>query len=72
MITRAEWTRRQRQWSEYHRWASAENQQHPPEAIGDLGTVLEWIPESVRAEDRDPERRGTRRMDVLLGLLKDP
>jgi len=72
MITRAEWIRRQWQWSEYHRWAAGENPQHPPEqVIGDVGAILEWIPQSVRAEDRDPERRGVRRMHVLLGLLKD-
>jgi hypothetical protein len=71
VITKSKWKLRQQQWSEYHRWASAESLEHPSEqAIADLGAILEWLPDSKRYQERDPERRGVRRMHFLLGSLK--
>ena len=71
MILRTDWNIRQQQWAEYHRWAQAELPQDsvPEESIADIGAILEWIPESVHAEQRDPERLGVRRMHYLLGRL---
>ena len=73
MITKEEWLLRQQQWREYHNWEAAQPPAiHPPDqAIADIGTILEWIPESVRQEDRDPERRGVQRMHYLLGYLSN-
>ena len=74
VISKAQWELRERQWAEYRRWAEAQ----PPlpaateESIADVGTILEWIPEAARSEDRDPERSGVRRMHYLLGLLPWP
>jgi hypothetical protein len=71
MISKADWLLRREQWREYRSWAAAESPVlHPPDqVIADIGTILEWIPESVRREDRDPDRQGVRRMHYLLGLL---
>ena len=71
VISRSEWSVRQQQWAEYHRWerAQAPVEHSPDDALDDVGTILEWIPESVRAEERDPEGRGVRRMQALLQLL---
>ena len=71
MISREEWDARQRQWAELHRWERAQPsiEYSPDDAIDGAGTILEWIPESVRAEERDPDRRGVQRMHALLGLL---
>jgi hypothetical protein len=73
MMSKAEWELRQQQWAEYRRWASSEKplEFSPEESIADVGTILEWIPAAVRAEDPDPERLGVRRMHYLLGLLTD-
>ena len=72
MITKAEWDARQQQWAELHRWERAQppTEYSPDDAVDGAGTILEWISESVRAEERDPDRRGVRRMHALLGLLK--
>ena len=72
MISRSEWDARQLQWAECNRWESTQTPpEHSPEdALADAGAILEWIPESVQAEERDPERLGVRRMHALLGLLK--
>lgn len=71
VISSAEWSIRRQQWAEYRRWARAETPPAPaPEhCIADVGTILEWIPESVREEERDLDRRGVQRMHLLLGLL---
>jgi len=72
MITKAEWLARQQQWAEYRRWLdSAPPVEHPLEhVIADVGAILEWIPESERAKDHDPDRLGVQRMHLLLSLLK--
>ena len=71
VITREEWDERQRQWAEFHRWERTQPpvEYAPGDAIAALGTILEWIPPSIRAEERDPERRGVQRMHALLRLL---
>lgn len=71
MITPAEWNLRQQQWAEYRRWARAEvlTALSPDQSIADLGTILEWIPETLRNQDPDPEKLGVQRMHFLLGLL---
>jgi hypothetical protein len=73
VISKAGWRLRREQWREYRSWAAAESPAlHPPDqVIADIGTILEWIPESVRREDRDPDRQGVRRMHYLLGLLSN-
>jgi hypothetical protein len=71
VITPAEWSLRRQQWAEYRRWARAEAlPEHAPDhSIAEVGTILEWIPEPVRNEEPDPEKRGVQRMHFLLGLL---
>jgi hypothetical protein len=72
VISPAEWDLRQQQWAEYRRWADSEAPlEHAAEdALANVGTILEWIPEAVRQEERDPEKLGVQRMHFLLGLLK--
>jgi hypothetical protein len=73
VINKAEWDLRQQQWAEYRRWAESE----PPlelaaeDAIANVGTILAWIPEDVRQEERDPEKLGVQRMHFLLRQLAD-
>ena len=71
MLDRAAWQKRQQQWREYHRWAATQplREFRPEEAIADVAAMLEWIPESVRREERDPERCGVRRMHAILRLV---
>jgi hypothetical protein len=71
VITRDAWSLRQQQWAEYRRWARAQApaEDSPEHSIADVGTILEWIPEAIRNEDRDPEKHGVQRMHFLLGLL---
>jgi hypothetical protein len=40
-------------------------------ALAFIPPIPEWIPESVRREDRDADRQGVR-MHYLLGLLSQP
>ena len=72
MISPAEWSLRQQQWAEYRRWAASEPSPEVSgeDAMANVGTILTWIPASVRQEERDPEKRGVQRMHFLLGLLK--
>ena len=71
VISKAEWVARQQQWAELHRWERAQppEEYSPEEALEALSALLEWIPESVRAREQDPERRGVQRMHALLRLL---
>jgi hypothetical protein len=71
VITKAEWDLRQQQWAEYRRWAESEPPIELPaeDAIANVGTILEWMPEAVRQEDRDPEKLGVQRMHFLLSHL---
>lgn len=72
MIAEKEWRERQDQWDAYAAWARLEvlPQRAPELVLADLGAALDWLPASVRAEDRDPERAGVRRMHELLALTQ--
>jgi hypothetical protein len=71
MMDKAAWRLRQQQWRQYHLWAESQPPaDHPPDlALADIGAILEWLPEAVRHEERDPDRSGVRRMHSILGLL---
>ena len=74
MITKQDWELRQSQWDAFHKWeASQEPDPCSAEAaIGDVGAILEWLPEDVRRQDPDPDKTGIRRMHAILGLLARP
>ena len=71
MITREQWELRKQQWAEFNRFKRWEiKPEYPAESVlGFISTVLEWQPDDVRTEERDPERRGVRRMHELLGAI---
>ena len=71
MITKTDWDQRQQEWAAFNRMRREEiRPERPPEIIlDDIGALLEWAPAEVKAEERDPERRGVRRMQELLGQL---
>ncbi|HEY4362123.1 MAG TPA: hypothetical protein VGN17_14190 [Bryobacteraceae bacterium] len=72
MISAAEWSLHQQQWSEYRRWAASKAplEPAPHDPIADVGTIFEWLPESVRQAERDPEKLGVQRIHYLLSLLE--
>jgi hypothetical protein len=72
MITKSDWERRQSQWAAYHDWqATRKPDVYPADGvIGDLGAILEWLPEDVRRDDPDPAKSGIRRMQAILALLE--
>jgi hypothetical protein len=71
VITKAEFELRKRQLEDFNRWEREQppREMTPEECLAALGALYEWLPESTRAEERDPERLGVRRMHELLGLL---
>ena len=74
MITKQEWELRQSQWDAFHKWEASQDPDPcpPAEAIGDLGAILDWLPEDVQRQDADPAKTGIRRMHAILGLLARP
>jgi len=74
MITKDDWERRQSQWAAFHRWGASRDPDASPAAtaIGDLGAILEWLPEDVQRQDIDPAKIGIRRMHVVVGILARP
>ena len=73
MITKAEWELRRQQWRIFNEWEAV----HPPpapsaaDALADVGAIWEWLPESVRYEDHDPERLGVQRMQRIFRILSE-
>jgi hypothetical protein len=74
MITKDDWERRQAQWVAFHTWEAMQAPDPCPvaAAIGDLGAILDWLPEDVRSQDSDSAKTGIRRMHAILGLLAQP
>jgi hypothetical protein len=74
MITKDDWERRQSQWAAFHAWEPSRDPDPSPgaAAIGDLGAILEWLPEDVRRDDSEPAKTGIRRMQAIVGLLAQP
>jgi hypothetical protein len=74
MITKQDWERRQSQWAAFHNWEASQDADPCPAAaaIGDLGAILEWLPEDVQRKDPDPAKTGIRRMHAIVGLLAQP
>ena len=71
MITKEQWEQRQREWAEFERWKAAQplDPISPERGLAIAGALYQWLPESTRQEDRDPERLGIRRMHRLLEIL---
>jgi hypothetical protein len=74
MITKQDWERRQSQWAAFHSWEASRDPNPNPAAavIGDVGAILDWLPEDVQRQDSDPANAGIRRMHAILGLLAQP
>ena len=74
MITKDQWERRQLQWAAFHSWEASRGPDAGQSAatIGDLGAILEWLPEDVKTKDPDPAKTGIRRMHAIIGLLAQP
>jgi len=75
MITKDDWERRQSQWAAFQRWEALQDPDPAPppaDSIGDLGAILEWLPEDVQRQDSDPGKKGIRRMHAIAGLLAEP
>jgi len=74
MITKHEWEFRQSQWEAFHKWEASQEPDPCPaaETAGDLGAILDWLPEDVRTQDSDSAKTGIRRMHAILGLLAQP
>jgi len=72
VISKADWDLRQKQWAEFNRLKRTEirPEYSPEQVLGFISMFLEWIPESARAEERDPERHGVQRMHALLGAVR--
>jgi hypothetical protein len=70
-ITKEEFELRKREWAEMNKWEREQPpEEHSPEwLLAALGALHQWLPESTRAEERDPERRGIQRMNALLEAL---
>jgi hypothetical protein len=63
---------RRQQWEAFNRWES-ENPapaREPAEILADLGTIWNWMPPEVRAEDPDPQKLGIQRMRSALAHLR--
>jgi hypothetical protein len=71
VITKEEFEFRKRQWAEMNRWEREQPpEEHSPEwLLAAMGALHEWLPESTRAEERDPERLGIQRMNAILERL---
>jgi hypothetical protein len=71
MITKQDWELRQTQWAAFEKWKALQEPDpcRVEAAIGDLGAILEWLPEDVQRQDPDPGKTGIRRMHAILGLL---
>jgi hypothetical protein len=71
VISKAEWALRKQQWASFNRWERAQPRPEysAEDTLASLSTILEWIPASVKLRERDPDRRGVRRMHALLALL---
>ena len=41
----------------------------PADAIADMGTILDWAPPGVLAEDPDPEKRGIQVLRAAFACL---
>jgi hypothetical protein len=74
MITKQDWELRQSQWAAFHKWEAAQDPDPclATTAIGDLGAILDWLPEDVRNHDSDPAKAGIRRMNAIAALLARP
>jgi hypothetical protein len=70
-ISKADWELRRRQWADFNRWEREQPPQErtPDEYLAAMGALYEWLPEPTRAEERDRERQGVRRMHELFRLL---
>jgi len=71
VITKEEFELRKRQWAEMNKWEHEQPpEEHSPEwLLAAIGALYELLPESTRAEEPDPERRGIQRMQRLLRVL---
>ncbi len=74
MITKQDWERRQSQWAAFHRWEATQDTDAglAAAAIGDLGAILEWLPEDVQRRDEDSAKTGIRRMHAIAALVAKP
>jgi hypothetical protein len=70
-ITKEQFDLRKRQLENSNRWEREQPpEEHTPEwNLAAVGALYELLPESTRAQERDPERRGIRRMHELLAKL---
>jgi hypothetical protein len=70
-VIKEEFELRKRQWAEMNRWEREQSpEEHSPEwLLAAIGALYELLPESTRAEEPDPERRGIQRMNQILELL---
>lgn len=71
MITKQDWERRQLQWAAFHSWEATQDTDAclAAAAIGDLGAILDWLPEDVQRRDSDPAKTGIRRMHAIAALV---
>ena len=71
MITREEFEARRRQWAEMNKWEREQPpDEHSPEwYLAAVGALYQFLPESTRAEEPDPDRPGLQRMQELLRAL---
>jgi len=68
MISKHEWRERQKQWDAFHRWEAEQPlvERDPGDIVADLGTILDWAPPEIRAEDPDPEKLGIKKFRAAL------
>jgi hypothetical protein len=71
MITRREWKERRKQWEIFNRWKAAQRgpDRDPADILADIGTIVDWAPPEVLAEDPDPEKRGIQKLRAVFGRL---